>query len=224
VRRSRALAIVLSFAFGASPSFGGSEEAIERNRAGTERLQEGKVAEAVAEFEKAVRLDPGYAPAKANLGYAYDTQGRIQEAVTAYEAALETDPKNARVRNNLGVLYGKQGRHDEAVAALEAARAIDPGDATGDNLQMARRNRDAAQKIAQEIAHARKEAEAQPESPMAAYKAARLYAFHGKKDEALEWLARALKLGFNDYGLLKADPALSRLQEDWRFTRLLTAR
>ena len=41
------------------------------------------------------------------------------------------------------------------------------------------------------------------------------------KEQAFEWLAQALRLGFDDLRFLREDPALAGLKTDPRFTKLL---
>ena len=48
-----------------------------------------------------------------------------------------------------------------------------------------------------------------------------LYAFYGKKELAYEWLAKALKQGYNDIGYLGSDPALNSIREERDFELLL---
>jgi hypothetical protein len=44
------------------------------------------------------------------------------------------------------------------------------------------------------------------------------------KEQALEWLSKALGLGFDDIGFLRDDPALAGLKNDPRLGRLLEGR
>ena len=53
---------------------------------------------------------------------------------------------------------------------------------------------------------------------------ARLCAHCDDKDRAIEWLAKALALGFDEFTLLKHDPALKALRDDPRFMRFLEGR
>lgn len=201
-----------------------SDEAIERNNLGVELLKQRRVDEAILEFQKAIKLNPDYVTARLNLAHLYDLRGRIEEAMAEYRKAIELEPGNLIVRNNLGVLYGKKGLYDEAIGEFEKVLRIDPTNAAAlKNLESAKRNRAVIQERQQQIAKAQKEVEAHPQSPWASYNLARLYAFYGKKDQAIEWLAKALRLGFNDLDYLKADLALEGIRDDPNFTRLLKA-
>ncbi|MBW8058456.1 MAG: tetratricopeptide repeat protein [candidate division NC10 bacterium] len=202
-----------------------SDEAVQRNNLGASLLQQGKMEEAIAEFRKAVTLDPKYTGAQLNLAYAYDRQGRIAEALAQYQTVIALEPENLFAQNNLGVLYDKQGRYDEAIAAFEQVLQIDPSNATAlRNLENAKRNNGIVQEQEERFAQAQKEVEARPDDPRAAYNLGRLHASFDEKDQALEWIAKALELGFDDFKFLKDDPALASLRDDPRFTGLLEGR
>ena len=202
-----------------------SDEAVQRNNLGASLLQQGKVDEAVAEFQKALALDPKYTAAQLNLGYAYDRQGRPEEAMAQYQKVIALEPGNLFAHNNLGVLYDKKGRYDEAIREFERVLQIDTSNATAlENLENAKRSKGTVQEREERFAQARKEVEARPDDPRAAYNLGRLFASYGKKEQALEWLAKALELGFDDVKFLKDDPALVPLKDDPRFTGLLKGR
>lgn len=210
---------------GTADAQAGSNEAIKRNNFGAELLQQGRPEEAITEFQRAVEVDPEYAAAHLNLGYAYDRQGQIEEAVAEYRKAIELEPGNVFAHNNLGVLYNKKGLYDEAIAEFEKALRLDPVNATVlRNLENAKKNKATVQEREKRFAQAWKEVEARPNDLKASYNLARLYALYGEKDQALEWVARALELGFDDFAFLKADPALAGLRGDPRFTRFLEGR
>ena len=82
--------------------------------------------EAIAEYLRALDLDPVHPEAHFNLGRAYDKLGRMDEAAQEYQAALAIRPNYAKARNNLGVIYMKKGFMEEAVRELEAATELDP--------------------------------------------------------------------------------------------------
>jgi len=202
-----------------------SEEAIKRNNFGADLLKQGRLDEAIAEFQRAVEVDPAYAAAQFNLGYAYQRRDRIDDAIAQYKKALQLEPGNVLGLNNLGVLYDKKGLYDEAIATYEQALRIDPANATVQgNLANARKDKATIQEREARIADARKETDARPKDPRAAYNLARVYAALDMKEQALEWLSKALGLGFDDIGFLRDDPALAGLKNDPRLTRLLEGR
>lgn len=68
---------------------------------------------AATQFEKAVELDPTYAPGWNNLGIAYEQLGKFDDARKAYEKALALEPGNTFMRNNYDTfreIYDRQNR------------------------------------------------------------------------------------------------------------------
>ena len=53
-------------------------------------------------YTRAIRLDPGFADAYANLGVALRILGRYGAAIACYRRALALGPDSAGVRSNLG--------------------------------------------------------------------------------------------------------------------------
>lgn len=67
-------------------------------------LQTARPAEALAEFERVLRLDPRHAEAHNNLGRALVQLGRPEEALRHVREAVRLNPNNAEARQNLGRL------------------------------------------------------------------------------------------------------------------------
>ena len=90
--------------------------------------------EARAFAEKAIAIDPSYAPAYAVLGETYNSAYILQwegnEAlVRAHDAArraVDLDPSLSTGHELLGRVFLRQGRHDEAIIAIERAIALNP--------------------------------------------------------------------------------------------------
>jgi Tfp pilus assembly protein PilF len=199
-----------------------ADDAAERNSTGAKLLQEGKAEAAIAEFQKARDLDPQYLPARLNLAYAYERAGIIDEAISEYQTAIELQPENFFAHNNLGVLYDKRGRYDQAIAAFHRALQSEPGNSMAlRNLETAKKNKAIVEERDAQIQQAKREAETKQNDPRAAYKVARLYAAYGKKDQALEWLSKALKQGYRDLEDVRTDAAFKEMREDRDFELLL---
>jgi Flp pilus assembly protein TadD len=62
--------------------------------------QRGLWQEAIYRWERAVQLDPDYAPAWNNLGIAHEQAGSFDKALKAYEKALDLDPDNPIIQQN----------------------------------------------------------------------------------------------------------------------------
>ena len=80
----------------------------------------------MAEYKKALAINPNLAEAHNNLGSAYDKNGRIDDAMAEYKKALAINPNLAEAHNNLGSAYDKNGRIDDAIAEYKQALAINP--------------------------------------------------------------------------------------------------
>jgi hypothetical protein len=64
----------------------------------------GKVEEAIAHYEQAIRIDPDFAGAHYNLGKALTQVGRVPEAIEHYEQALRINPDFTEAQNALARL------------------------------------------------------------------------------------------------------------------------
>ena len=225
--RSILLSVVIAFIglLGTTSVQAASDEAAEWNSRGVELLKQGKFDEAAGPLLKALELNPKDADTQLNLAFAYDRQGRIDEAILQYEKAVELNPRNPVARNNLGVLYNKKGQNEEAIRELTKALELDPKNATAPkNLETAKKNQSLIEEQERQIAAALKTTETEPKNPRASYSVARLYATYGKKEQALQWLEKSLKLGFNDIGYLKSDAALDSLRNEPDYVWLLRGR
>ena len=82
---------------------------------------------AVAEYEKALRLDPMHSDSRTNLAAALARQGKLDRAARELAVLLENDPENAGARTNLGLVFLQQGRPADARRQFEEALRLDPG-------------------------------------------------------------------------------------------------
>ena len=89
----------------------------------------GRLDEAIACYERALRLDPGYAPAHNNLGLVLRDKGMLDEAQASFEQATEVDPKFVGAYMNLGNLLRRKGEAANAIECYREAARISPGDA-----------------------------------------------------------------------------------------------
>jgi predicted O-linked N-acetylglucosamine transferase (SPINDLY family) len=85
------------------------------------------MADAARVHATAIRLDPQFAPAHANLADALLAQGKLAEAFAACERALALAPQLAEAHGIRGQVLQRQGRHSDAFAAYRQALALKPG-------------------------------------------------------------------------------------------------
>ena len=95
--------------------------------------QQGRTDEAIAHFQKALEINPGYVDARNNLGIALNLKGRSDEAIEQYTKALTLDPNYAQAHYNLGNVLFREGRSDEAIAHFKKALDINPDYPGADN-------------------------------------------------------------------------------------------
>ena len=94
--------------------------------AGRQRLQDGKIDDAIGLFEDALHMDPHIAAAAELLGVAYSRKGNFDEGVRYLKEAARLDPLSIDVRFNMAVALDRGGRTAEAISELEQAAQMDP--------------------------------------------------------------------------------------------------
>jgi tetratricopeptide (TPR) repeat protein len=98
------------------------------NNLGRIIFQEGKIDEAIEQYQKALEINPAHAEAHSNLGVALAEKGKIDEAIVHFQRALELkiQPDAGRVYNNLGLALFRKGQVDEAMVYFQKALEIHP--------------------------------------------------------------------------------------------------
>jgi len=86
----------------------------------------GQIDEAIAHFQKALKIKPDYADAHGSLGIALQMRGQIDEAIAHCRKAVEIQPKFAKAHFNLGNALSQKGIVDEAIAHYQKALEIKP--------------------------------------------------------------------------------------------------
>jgi len=177
--------------------------------------ESGQIAEAVTMFQRAAGIKPNYM-AWANLGTAYYLSGHYPEAADAYRKAIDLDSRDYLVWGNLAYAYnlmkGENARANQAFAKAvdmaEAKRRLTPRDdfvntdlaayyARTRNSQLALTRLNTALALA-------------PKSPEVQAAAAEVYEVLGQRARAVEFVRRALALGYPRQRLQR-NPALSKL-------------
>jgi tetratricopeptide (TPR) repeat protein len=79
---------------------------------------------AVAEFDRAIQLNPNYADAYFNRGLAYYYQQRHNDAIDNFDRGLELNPNDAEAYAWRGEIYARIGRRSEAIADVQRARQL----------------------------------------------------------------------------------------------------
>jgi tetratricopeptide (TPR) repeat protein len=104
-------------------------EATKHNNIGAELSNEGRWEEAIAEFDKAIDLDPDYAMAYYNRGLTYHKLEKHDQAIADYGKAIELDPGYSEAHYNRGHAFFELDEYGLAIADFDKAISLDPDDA-----------------------------------------------------------------------------------------------
>ncbi|HWY66759.1 MAG TPA: tetratricopeptide repeat protein, partial [Rhizomicrobium sp.] len=99
------------------------------NIAGTLRMNQGRLGEAVALFQQAVKAAPDESTFTFNLGLTLSRLGRSDEAQAALRATLKQKTGFVPALFELGALLHRTGRLDEAAECIRQVLRQVPGDA-----------------------------------------------------------------------------------------------
>ncbi|MFQ5900081.1 MAG: tetratricopeptide repeat protein [Thermodesulfobacteriota bacterium] len=100
---------------------------IVHNNLGTVYAEQGRLDDAVREYQITLRLDPNYVKAHYNLGVTYAKQGKLNDAIKEYQVTLDVEPEEyAETHNDIGSLYAEQGRLDDAIREYKTTLKLRP--------------------------------------------------------------------------------------------------
>ncbi len=89
-------------------------------------VQLGKFDEAEAQYQEAIRTDPGSARLYNNLGLIAARRNRMAEAADYFEQAVALEPGFVMAHFNLGTAFAQQGQLREAAAQFELVQRLQP--------------------------------------------------------------------------------------------------
>ena len=100
---------------------------------------QGRLPEAAAFYEAALRDDPHRIVAAVNLGSIAARLGDLDRAIALWKDAFERDPATSEAGLNLAIALRRKGRFDEASAVLRRVLRFDPAYAPARELLQAER-------------------------------------------------------------------------------------
>ena len=182
---------------------------------------DGEYEKALRSYDRLVRLDPAaHVVASYNRALVYIFLGRIEDAMAELDRAAATEPENPLLRSfrALALYYGGDPAAGRALMEevlkqrpnLHGVRPILSMCLIGEG-----RHEEARQQLTDD---AKKAGEADQDI---AYWLASAYAGEGCRDEALEWLERAISLGNDNRPWFERDLNWSKLIDDPRLKSLL---
>lgn len=170
----------------------------------------GRTDEGIAEHKRAQELDPLSLIVSAGLGGALYLARRYDEAVEQLQKTLEMDQNFAVAHTCLGFAYLQKSMFEQAVTEFRKASNLS-GLAYAYALSG---KKDDAVETLEELRKASKEGYVSPNE------FALVYVGLGQKDEAFEWLEKAIDDLSPDFSL-RVDPVYDSLRSDTRYLRLL---
>ena len=154
--------------------------------------QEGRIDDAIGQYEQALRIEPDNAQTHCNLGIALRQEGKVDDAIGQYEQALRIEPGFAEAHYNLGIALRQEGKIDDAIGQYEQALRIKPDYADAHNnlgtaLRQAGKIDDATEQYEQAL-------RIDPDFADAHYNLGTVLGRAGRIPEAIEHLQQALRI------------------------------
>src|SRR4030095_10745733 len=172
----------------------------------------GRLDEALALEEAAVRRDPVNVTTLFNLGYHQRMAGRLDAAIASFRTVLSLSPSNGGAHCQLGV-------------------ALLKGDAKGALAEIAQETSEIYKMIGLPMAYQALGRKADSDAALAAliakyekdapYNIASVYAFRGEADQACKWLDKAVEYGDGGLGEIVTDNLFDKIHADPRWLAFL---
>jgi len=182
----------------------------------------GRAAEAIAENEKAVALDPLSLPINNFLGMSYLFGGDYEKSHRQFQRTMEIDPAFELAHAYFAFLLTEMGRFEEAIGEAQKAEllmGVKPERAAAEAASLHQAFRTGGEKgfWQRRLEIALQELKRREEPPFAGG-IAESYARTGDPDRAFEWLDKAYEEREGGYiTMLKVEPGWKNLRGDARF-------
>jgi eukaryotic-like serine/threonine-protein kinase len=170
---------------------------------GTLYYAKGQFAQAVQQFQSGIDLAPGNPVGYYDMGGAYMAMGQYEAAIGVLKKGLAIKP-DADVWTDLGAAYMYLGKWEDAADAMQRAVDLNPHDHQlwrnlGDSYdQIPSRLGDARQAYAKALETATEQLKIDPKDPAVLSGIALYHAHLGDRQEAEEFINRALAVSPND--------------------------
>ena len=165
----------------------------------------GQLEQSIAEYQKAIQINPNFAQARNNLGNVY--------YIVEYQGAITINPNYAKAHYNLGVVYHQQGKLEEAIVQYQQAMASNSKEGKRGNNDGVTYS-DPGRLV---FGMAADNPTTNPNYARAHYYLAQIYSVKNEKEQAIEWLRQAIVLeaGLLEYS--KVDRGLDNIRQSPEF-------
>jgi TolB-like protein/Flp pilus assembly protein TadD len=179
----------------------------------------GKLPAAIAREEQALALDPLSAELCMRLAFFLVADQQLAQARPLYEKALAIAPNSIRARFNLGELELLENHPEQALATSRQNENEDFRLVGQAEAEYSLGHLDVSRRILEQLVAEAGKADAYNKAD--AFNIARVYAWRGEKDQALEWLERSYVQREPGLTWVEIDPRFRGLRDDARFRALL---
>ena len=90
---------------------------------------------AIEAFNRAIEIEPSYAPAFHGRGVAFARQGDMERALADFDEAIRLDPAHARAYLDRGKIHQQKGDAAKALSDRQKALELDPALGTTDDAK-----------------------------------------------------------------------------------------
>jgi Tfp pilus assembly protein PilF len=178
----------------------------------------GDYSEALAEAQTALQDDPLSMIVSSNAGWTFALAGQYDRAVDTLKKAIEIDPAFPRTHFRLAELYEQRGEYALAIPEFEQAVQLSAGDPYYEG------SLGHAYGVSGNFGQARRVLQSLQSRPadqyVPPYAIALIHAGLGEKDQAFQWLQKAVEDRSTPMVFLRSDPELAGLRSDPRFALL----
>src|SRR5579884_704316 len=165
---------------------------------GESYLKKGMPDKAIAEFNKAIKINPRDADAYYNRGIASYYKGQYDQAISDFNRVLEINPGDIRAYKGRALVYQNKGQYDEAISDYDTA--ITEMDSIYAEIHINRGVAYARGKgqYDKAISDYTKAIEINPKNARAYYNRGIAYQSEGKYDEAISDYTKAIEINPKD--------------------------
>lgn len=163
---------------------------------GNRLTDENKFSAAIAEYKKAIELNPKWSDPYTNLGIALSGQNKDSEAVEWFKRALEISPLDPEAHSNMGLYWANREQWNNAIEEFQKCIDLNPRPRVQStalcNMGLAYEQKDMLDKA---IEFYKKAVVIDPTDPEAYYSLATSYYYKSDYTRAIEYSEKARALG-----------------------------